>query len=222
MEECRLKDKCKKYPQCEDYCIKKFKIETLCDKALLTKKQRRYISLYIDADGTDREAFKTLKDIEKSIKSFVSEGRCLYINSTHAGNGKTSWSLRLLNAYIEKIWAGSDLSCAALFVHVPQFLLALKDNISSRNEYAEHIKENILDANLVVFDEIGTKSLTVYEGEHLLSIINSRIDSGKSNIYTSNLRPEELKEVLGERLYSRIVNNSYNITLLGQDKRGIQ
>ena len=99
--------------------------------------------------------------------------------------------------------------------------LALKDNIGNYNEYATYINENILKADLAVFDEIGTKSLTTFEAEHILNIVNTRVDQNKSNIYTSNLSPEELKECVGDRLYSRIVNYSVDIEFFGKDKRGL-
>ena len=50
------------------------------------------------------------------------------------------------------------------------------------NNYIEHIKENILDADLVVWDEIGTKAVTQFEHEHLLSLINNRIEYNKAQI----------------------------------------
>jgi DNA replication protein DnaC len=107
-----------------------------------------------------------------------------------------------------------------LFINVPRFLLSLKDSISTHNDYVEHIKKNILNVDLVVWDELGIKNATQFEHEHLLNLINTRIDYNKSNIYTSNLSSDELKERLGDRLHSRIVNLSTDIELFGSDKRG--
>ena len=86
----------------------------------------------------------------------------------------------------------------------------------------KHIKDNIYDCDIVVWDEIGTKAPTQFESEHLLSLINARIDSGKTNIYTSNLDSQQLREVVGERLYSRIINMSIDIEFHGKDKRGVK
>ena len=72
-----------------------------------------------------------------------------------------------------------------------------------------------------MWDELGIKNCTQFEFENLLNMINSRIDLGKSNIYTSNLSREELLERVGERLYSRIINLSYDVELNGVDKRGL-
>ena len=124
-------------------------------------------------------------------------------------------------SYIFHIWYKSDMSCRALFINVPWLFIALKDNISSPSEYIKHIKENVLTADIVVWDEIGTKAVTTFEHEHLLSLINARIDNNKTNIFTSNLSPIQLKESVGERLYSRVINLSDIIEFKGSDKRGI-
>lgn len=227
-DECYLKDRCWKYhnsdAECKHqniYCPKLFRMDYLYNESLMSSKQRIHIPLHIDEDGTDREAFNQLKLIEQNIEKFVESGANLYLHSPFCGNGKTAWSLRLLQAYIEKIWFKSDLTCRVLFVNVPRYLLALKDSISNTNEYAEHIKKNIFQANLVVFDDLATKDTTIFETEHLLSVIDTRINNNLSNLFTSNINPEDLSKAIGPRLASRVVNLSTVITLQGSDKRGI-
>ena len=177
---------------------------------------------YVDKDGSDLDNFSYLATVEKNILGFVSQGGSLYISSPNTGNGKTSWALRMIQAYFDKIWYKADSSCHALFVHVPRFLLSLKDNISQRNEYAAHVKENAIGADLVVWDEIGTKGLTQFEHENILNYVNARLDAGKANIYTSNLTDGELRAAVGDRLYSRIVLASDCVVLRGKDKRGLR
>jgi DNA replication protein DnaC len=206
----------------ETFCIKLFKLDYLYNESLLSEQQRRYVALRIDADGTDRDEFLQLKNIENNIEEFVNSGSSLYIYSSTCGNGKTAWSIRLIQAYFNSIWHKCDLNCKALFINVPRFLLGLKDNISNKSEYIEHIKSKIQDAELVVWDEIGTKAVTQFEHEHLLSLINNRIDYNKAQIFTSNLSPETLREVVGERLYSRVVNLSTVVEFKGADKRGLK
>ena len=100
-------------------------------------------------------------------------------------------------------------------------MIALKNSITQQDDYITHIKENIQTADLVVWDDIAIKTATTYEMENLLSIIDYRLNSGKSNIYTSNLFGKELSESLGDRLYSRIINLSEVVEFVGQDKRGL-
>lgn len=132
---CFIKDQCKKYKRCKDcdsesFCIKLYKINELYDLALLSDSQKKRLTLKLDTSMRDRDAFSRLKSIEDSIENFVLDGKNLYLHSSISGNGKTSWSVRLIQAYINSIWYKSDLTCKALFINVPRFLLALKDNIS--------------------------------------------------------------------------------------------
>lgn len=224
--ECWLQDTCKKFKRdssCstnDTFCIKQFKLDKLYDLSLLSDKQKKHIKLWAEANGTDRKEFTKLKEIEENIDSFVKNGNNLYLYSHTCGNGKTAWSTRLIQSYLENNWYNCDLKCIALFIHVPKYLLAIKQNISEKSEYVEFINKNIFSADVVVFDEIATKIATPFEHENLLNIINNRITDGKSNIYTSNLSPVELKENLGERLFSRIISLSQIIELKGKDKRG--
>lgn len=219
---CWLENECKKL-HCNDKngCMIQYKLDYLFNEAGIPLNRRKSQSLVTDADGTDREQFIKLKSIQDNILDFVNNGDNLYIYSIQAGNGKTSWAIRLLQSYFKKIWLKTELKCRALFINVPSFLLALKANINEPNEYYKHINEYVLDCDLVIWDDIGNKVGTEFEISHLLSIIDTRINSGKANIYTSNILPEQLGNLLDIRLGSRIVNASECIQFKGGDKRSL-
>lgn len=219
-EDCWMKDKCNRI-DCNRFCMRKYKLGYLYEQAGISPKQRTYIGLHTDADGGDNEAFMKLKNIENNIGQFVANGSNLYIYSPFCGNGKTSWALRLVGAYFDSIWSKTGLKCRALFINVPKFLIALKDNIGKSNEYAIHIKNEVSNCDIAVWDDIGTKVATSFEHENLLSMIDARINEGKSNIYTSNLGGNEIQTVLGDRLASRIINDSLCVGFVGADKRGL-
>jgi DNA replication protein DnaC len=194
-------------------------MDSLYSAALMTDSQKQHIVLRVDQDGTDLEQFKQLAAIEQDIVNFINSGKNLYLHSANCGCGKTSWSLRLTEAYFNKIWARSEAKCRVLFISVPRFLLALKDNITAKNSYVEYIKENVFEADLVIWVDIAAKMGSEFELTHLLNIIDNRLALGKSNIYTSNLNRQQLYTALGERLTSRIANMSIDIELFGSDKR---
>lgn len=218
---CPFKNSCNKI-DCDKFCMKRFKTEFYFDAGLIPVDKRQKLPLRIDNDLSDEQSFIRLSEIEKDIVNYVNNGKNLYIYSKIAGNGKSSWSFRLLRSYIEKSWFKKDLKPIVLFVSVPKFLLELKANISQKSEYAEHILANIKDCDLVVWDDIGSKNGTEFEVSHLLSIIDDRISNKKSNIYTSNLNREELHQLLGDRVYSRVYNYSECIEFFGRDKRSIE
>lgn len=221
-EKCWLKNNCNQR-DCDTFCMRYYKLNILYDNALVPLNKRTHMKLRVDDDGSDIDAFTTLKYIEDNIVDFISNGKNLFLYSNNVGNGKTSWTLRMIESYFNKIWHKCDLTTKVLFISVPRFLLELKSNISKESEYIKHIQENILDCDLVVWDDIATKLGTEFELSNLLSIIDTRINNGKSNMYTSNLYSVELSKALGDRLYSRIVNYSDAIIeLKGRDKRGIK
>lgn len=219
MSECYLASNCNRKDCSADFCLRKYKMDSLYSAALMTDSQKKHITLRVDEDGTDLEQFKQLAAIEKDIVNFVANGKNLYIHSAIPGNGKSSWSLRLTEAYFNKIWVRTEVKCRVLFISVPRFLLAIKDNISVKSSYIEYIKENVFEADLVIWDDIATKASSEFEASHLLSIIDNRLILGKSNIYTSNLNKQQLYSALGERLASRVANMSIDIELFGSDKR---
>lgn len=219
MSKCYLYDNCNRKDCGKDFCLRKYKMDSLYSAALMTESQKQHIILKVDQDNTDLEQFKQLAGIEQNILKFIEDGKNLYLHSAIPGNGKSSWSIRLAEAYFNKIWARSEARCRVLFISVPRFLLALKDNITARSTYVEYIKENVLEADLVIWDDIAAKMGSEFELTHLLNIIDNRLALGKSNIYTSNLNKQQLYVALGERLTSRIANMSIDIELFGADKR---
>lgn len=231
MNVCNYENRCKKFKEktcpllnsaeTDPFCIKLFKIGKLQDEALLSEKQREFVPLRLDASGVDKEAFDRLKYLEDHVEQFVESGDNLYIYSSTCGNSKTLWSLRLLNRYFERIWYKSGLRCRGLFINISNLFITLKESLSQPSDVMEHIKKNIFDADLVVWDDIATKGFTTFETENLFNFINGRLQNGKANIYTSNLLGEDLKNSIGDRLYSRVENMSEIIILKGSDKRGL-
>ena len=228
MVDCVIKDSCKLYDSDKDVCpyinnetkicMRKYKINYLLDQALLSDAQKIRKALLLDVNKIDLQAFTNLNIIKNDIISFAKNGDNIYIYSKIPGNGKTSWAIKLIQSYINKIWAESQLTCRVLFINVPKF----KASISNQSDYIDHINRYVNSADIVVWDDIGTKVATEFEHEHLLSLIDSRLLDNKANIFTSNIIPNELSGFIGDRLASRIINTSKSIEFLGADKRGLK
>lgn len=222
-EECYVQAGCKKFIQntCDElFCIRLYKIDELYNQSLLSQQQRLPIKLRLDENRIDEIPYTILKEYQQDILNVVNNGDNIYIYSSITGNGKTSWAIKFIQSYIQKIWASSDLTCKALFINVPKFMRELKLNIDIKSEYIQHINAYASTADLVIWDDIATKAATEFEHEQLISIIDTRIDNTKSNIFTSNIPPEELNNYLGARLTSRIVGLSKAVRFNGLDKRG--
>lgn len=227
--ECIYKSSCKK-KDCDiwqditnNFCMRYFKIDKILDNAMLSPKQRKDIKLVLDSDKSDYKSYATLNKFKESIMNNIEDNVNLYIYSEITGNGKTSWAIKLLTEYVKKNWINIQInSRPVLFINVPQYLLELKLNIRSQSEYVQIVQDNFLKADLIVWDDIGTKTASDFELEYLLSMIDNRQRlERKVDIYTSNIIPTELQKYVGDRLASRILNTSQLIEFKGQDKRGL-
>ena len=168
----------------------------------------------------DLQVYKQLQAKSDSILNFIANGNNLYIYSENCGNGKTTWAIRLMYSYFDKIWHKSCFDCKALFVSVPKFLYNCKRSISQDVKGFEELCNLISEVDLVIWDDIGEMKASDYEHQILFQYIDDRINSKKSNIYTSNKNKEQLEDVLGVRLASRIYNCSECIEFVEEDKRG--
>ena len=219
MDNCFLYNNCN-HKNCDKFCPRHLKSAFLLEASGLPKSKWTKTTLVLDPDGTDLEAFKQLKDIESKIVSFVKNGVNLFIHSPISGNGKSSWAIRLLQTYVDKTWNSYDFQdCAVLFIDVPKFLNSLKLNINGTDAYAPSILAKVAKADLVVWDDIASSAGSNYDIDKLFSLINGRIENDKSNIFTSNLDTNAIRQALGARLASRIGNGSINIEFNGADKR---
>jgi DNA replication protein DnaC len=169
-------------------------------------------------DNCDIDAFKQLNEIKENIFDFVNEGKNLYIWSHTPGNGKTTWSTKILLQFFDSVWHRCGFNQMGLFVNVPTYLSRCKLAISAPDDSLHEIQKGMFDAPLVVFDDVSVSQLSNYEYTMLYSFIDSRIFSEKSTIFTGNYSPEELKQVCGDRLASRICSGVV-IELKGKDMR---
>lgn len=169
----------------------------------------------------DYKSFERLNDIKNDIENFVDDGYNLYLYSERSGNGKTSWAIKLMLSYFDKKWCGNGFTGLGVFVSVPTFLRKVTESVKNYDEEFIELKALLLDIDLVIWDDIGSTKLSDFDHKYLLSFIDDRSLKGLSNIYTGNLSGDRLCGAVGNRLYSRIFNDSVQIELKGQDRRGL-
>ncbi len=213
-EDCWYKDVCQN--ECSDTCIRYLEMKYLIDNSNIPK-ARQYPTVL--QAGTDYKVFCTLAEIKDDIVRYVNEGFNLYITSDETGNGKTSWAIKLMLKYFDSIWAGNGFRVRGLFVHVPTLLNQLKN---FQNPLSEEYKRNLLECDLVVWDDIASTDMSAYDHSQLLSYVDQRVFSKKANIYTGNIADfNALAKSVGERLASRIYRAGTTVIFRGKDRRGI-
>ena len=176
-------------------------------------------SIMLNPQEVDYNAFCMLADIKDDIVNFVKNGKNLYICSQFPGNGKTSWSLKLMMRFFNEIWLGNGFRTRGIFVHVPTFLLKYK-NFDVKDSEFEILKEELPKVDLVIWDDIACTTVSNYDLSLLTMYIDQRILSDKSNIFTGNIVDvNSIESILGARLKSRIWSTSQHIEFKGNDRR---
>lgn len=178
----------------------------------------KYMPIRLSPQSNDRRAFERLADIREDIDEFVEQGRNLYICGKTPGNGKTSWAIKMLQTYFVYVSEGNIFNVKGMFVSVPDLLLKMKDfNNPLKTDY----KESLKSCDLLILDDIAVTGISQYDYLQLFTLIDGRMLSGKSIIFTSNVVSlKELENAIGERLASRIWGNSTVIEIKGGDMRG--
>ena len=132
----------------------------------------------------------------------------------NTGLGKTHLSLSIAKEVISKGFS---------VVYGPS------DNILSKIE-KEHFsysattpfKDNVLNCDLLILDDLGTEFLTQYTLSTIYNVINNRLISGKAKIISTNYSIDDLEKKYTPRVTSRILG-SYTAKLLkGNDIRQLK
>lgn len=215
INDCWYKDRCTN--KCTESCIRFKLIMSLFNLSKIPVSLWKYKKLH--CDELDFEAFNSLTQLQSNIEDFVIKGRQLYLFSEHCGNGKTSWSIRLVWSYFDKIWHKSSFEQKAIFVSVQKFLYNCKRSISHEVEGFEELCDSISSVDLVIWDDLPCGKFTDYEHQILFQYIDDRINEGKANIFTGNHNRVECENLLGDKLTSRIFSD-YVIEFKEGDKRG--
>lgn len=215
-DDCWYKSVCALNDMCSDSCIRYLEMSALVRQSGIP--ESKWFPDSLSPDDCDYSAFCDLADIKDDIYRFVTRGDNLYLFSDKTGNGKTSWAIKLMLKYFDLVWAGNGFRCRGLFVHVPTFLTKLK-NFDSPDAIVDEWKLMLPSVDLVVWDDIASTNLSNYDHSQLITFIDQRTLSKKSNIYTGNLKLGGMEKSLGARLASRVWNASHRIELKGRDKR---
>ena len=204
--------------ECHKTCARYHEMKYMMDTSGIPK--NRQMPARLEPEDCDFDAFTRLAEIKDSIVDFVDSGNNLYITSSIVGNGKSSWSLKLMLKYFDSMWDGNGFVPRGVFVHVPTFLLKCKDFKNDDQEF-EEMKKRLLDVDLVIWDDIASTAVTGYDISQMLMYIDARVFSGKSNIYTGNIvNRDTMEKALGTKLVSRIWgSNTEVIEFKGGDRR---
>lgn len=157
---------------------------------------------------------ENMLDILSIAESFVSNfgskdnENLIFFGST--GLGKT---------YLCNCIAKSLLDKGYVVVYQTAFkLLEIVENHKFRGGDRDLYKL-IFDCDLLIIDDLGTEFTNTFTNIELFNILNTRMLSNKTIVISTNLSPEKIVEVYGDRITSRLVANFQFMRFYGTDLR---
>ncbi len=131
------------------------------------------------------------------------------------GLGKTHLSLAIANEVINR---GYDV----YYGSIQSIMDKLEGEHFGRLPREDSIKEDILNCDLLIIDDLGTEFLTQFTTAELYNIINSRMLSSLPTIISTNLTMEQVAEKYTQRVASRIMGSTDALYFCGKDIRQME
>lgn len=169
--------------------LQKANLENYKPKTELTDRAKRIAERYIDVFDTDKP-------------------RNLLFTGSY-GLGKSHLAKSIADGIMSKRYE-------AIFISVPKLLSRLKASYDRGTEYTElDLIEALNKTDLLVLDDLGAEKSSDWSFEKLFEIVDSR--QGMNTIYTTNFTPEDLITKLGERNFSRVMNQDTELIKMDGD-----
>ena len=202
--------------------LKKFSIEKLNGQANLPDCDFNHFSLEYyrgkkDADGDDcfeimKKIYDFCKDYAESF-SLKSESLLMYGKT---GVGKTHLSLSIAKAVAQ---GGFNTAYGSI---VNLLTIIEREHFNKVREENMDTLNLLINADLLVLDDLGAEISSQFYESVIYNIINSRINLGLPTIISTNLTAAELQKKYNERIISRIFGEFSTLCLVGEDIRQIK
>ncbi|MFD4933439.1 ATP-binding protein [Streptomyces virginiae] len=110
----------------------------------------------------------------------------------------------------------------ARFVSHSMYLAWLRPDGAPKGFTPAQVRERYERPDLLILDDLCNEMdeyATNHVRTHTSDLITARINSGRATLFTTNLNFDQVEEVLGPRLASRIGNRATVLKMVGNDRR---
>jgi len=161
-----------------------------------------------------REIMEEVLDYAKRYALTFSERSRSLLLWGKPGLGKTHIALAI---------AGEVMKKGRSVVYLPsgQLFSAIEREKFSRDSDDDTLS-TVLEADLLIIDDLGTEFVTALTQTNLYQVIDSRLRSNAPTIVSTNLEDGELRQKYPERLVSRLLYSYEDLLFAGNDIRKIK
>jgi DNA replication protein DnaC len=131
------------------------------------------------------------------------------------GSGKS----HLMASFVHRYFAAAEDRVPKMVWWSVPFLFDRMTKDFAREDHAEPTFNETLSADVLFLDDLGTQQGKPWETERLFQILDRRLNADLPTFVTTNLTPEELRQMLHERVISRLLGLCIPVTLKSRDRR---
>ncbi len=157
-------------------------------------------------DKIDVVQSSTMKKLYRSMKAwadkFETSNNLIALISGDVGVGKTTLAYAFAN---EVLNSGHSVYYSTAFDLNNLFVDKQFNRLTDKDQY-----DNVLNAELLVIDDLGTEVMNSIGQEYLFNVIDSRVARGLKIFIATNLNIEEFRNRYDERAASRLTNSKYS------------
>ena len=206
--------------QCFNELIKKYTVDELNESCKIELHDFDEFNLGLYSNIPDEKSGiiprERMSEILIQCKNYVdtfSKDSCSLFFLGKTGLGKTFISSMIAKALIEK---GFNV----VFDSINNFLIMAENDHFGRSN--GNTVETIINADLVILDDLGSEFSTPFNNSTLYNIINTRINMEVPTIVSTNLSLSELNEKYDDRIISRLTGMYTPFRFFGTDIRQVK
>ena len=206
--------------QCFNELIKKYTVDELNESCKIELHDFDEFNLGLYSNIPDEKSGiiprERMNEILIQCKNYVdtfSKDSCSLFFLGKTGLGKTFISSMIAKSLIEK---GFNV----VFDSINNFLIKAENEHFGRSN--GNTVETIINADLVILDDLGSEFSTPFNNSTLYNIINTRINMEVPTIVSTNLSLSELNEKYDDRIISRLTGMYTPFRFFGTDIRQVK
>lgn len=176
---------------------------------------RRYQGVSFDRPPVTQMPRHVVDAVRRYVDTLPDElarGRGIWFQGD-VGTGKTTLAMLISSHALRQ---GHSVAIYSL----PRLLALLRESFDGPGPSLSELLDRLTAVDLLHIDDVGAEKTTPWVLEQLYSIVNARYEDGRAIMGTTNLEHPELREQIGDRTVSRIIEICGDpVPLFGEDHR---